>query len=400
MSPHPPVRARPQAVWRGGGATAVDPADARVLPYRPDWYAKLGARALGDPALKAVAFRHPACAVALLMSDFAGTRRILEPALVGSGEAAYHALSWAEGIGGDAASLSASLRPTLIRDGYWGFRHARRTGDAALLGEIEAWCGDERGRYAAAAALHLMRHPRESVLPYRELIASHPFYAYLALPRLHPRGLSIAAADIGSDPKWAWHFALSRFTADPNGFAAAILRDPGWALEYAAARGELKTGVDRRRWALRIEAAAPDHPLAGAVKAALGTRVAQPAALVAGNAVEARTLDALGRHKNKAVWRPSIEQLESDRFRQIVGSPRFTDRGYPRGTVVDSEEGGLAEIKSGATKLGASYQLRLQAFRAQAESQPLKIYTNRPLAEPFSHWLGPLGIKVEPLPEP
>ncbi|MGH7996508.1 MAG: hypothetical protein ACREFX_09170, partial [Opitutaceae bacterium] len=384
----------------------VDPRDPAVLPYRPDWFARMGAGALQVPELRAVAFRHPACALALLTADYERTRKVLEPALAGAGEAVYHLLTWSEArevaFAGSPRTpdLDPAMRTTLIQDGYWGFRHARRTADTRLLSDVETWCGDQKRRYGSAAALHLMRHPREAVGPYREVVASNPFYAYLALPRLHPRGLRVGASDIGADPKWAWHFALSRFSPEPESFVPTVLSDPAWAVEYASARGWLGDPARRARLSTGLEARAGGHPLTRAAVALLNARVVLPAALAAGQAAEARTLDVLGRQKNTSIWRPSEEQWESEAFRRIVGPPRFTERGYPRGTIVDSADGGLAEIKSGGSALVPSYQLRLQAFRALVEHRSLRIYTSRPVSGRFADWLGPADVKIEPLPEP
>jgi len=125
-----------------------------------------------------------------------------------------------------------------------------------------------------------------------------------------------------------------------------------------------------------------------------------PSALRSGQAAEAQALGALHIAKNTDVWRPSPEQMDSPAFRKIVGSPHFTARGRARGTVLDSVEGGLAEIKSGASVLNSTYQLRLQTYRAVVEDRPLKIYTNRPVDLEFGQWLNPWGVQIEPLPGP
>jgi hypothetical protein len=123
-----------------------------------------------------------------------------------------------------------------------------------------------------------------------------------------------------------------------------------------------------------------------------------PPPLTAGQAVEAHALEALHLAKNTEVWRPTAEQLDSVAFRLIVGSPRFTATGLPRGTVLDSVEAGLAEIKSGASPLDSTYQLRLQTYRALVERRPLTLYTSRPVAEEFGQWLDPHGVAIKPLP--
>jgi hypothetical protein len=125
-----------------------------------------------------------------------------------------------------------------------------------------------------------------------------------------------------------------------------------------------------------------------------------PEPLICGQAAEVRALDALHVAKNTEVWRPTVQQVCSAVFRSIVGDPRYTARGLARGTVLDSIEEGLAEIKSGTSVLDSTYQLRLQTYRSVIEKQPLTIYTNRPIPAPFRRWLDPKGVKVKPLPEP
>ena len=125
-----------------------------------------------------------------------------------------------------------------------------------------------------------------------------------------------------------------------------------------------------------------------------------PGPLASGQEAEARALEALRLPKNTAVWRPTPAQIASPHFREVVGDPHYTATGLVRGTVLDSVAAGLAEIKSGASVLDSSYQLRLQTYRALEERRPLTIYTSRPVGPDFQRWLGPHGVAVKPLPEP
>ena len=127
-----------------------------------------------------------------------------------------------------------------------------------------------------------------------------------------------------------------------------------------------------------------------------GTR--SPVALISGLVMEAHALQALHLAKNTEVWRPSPEQVGSPNFREIVGSPHFTPTGLARGTVLDSVDAGLAEIKSGGSTLESTYQLRLQTYRSIVERKPLTIYTSRPVDIDFGHWLNPHGVAIKPLP--
>jgi hypothetical protein len=127
-------------------------------------------------------------------------------------------------------------------------------------------------------------------------------------------------------------------------------------------------------------------------------RPAVPSILSSGQDAEARALSALNAVKNTEVWRPSRQQIDSPDFRRIVGRPLYTVRGIVRGTIIDSVEDGLAEIKSGSSILNSTYQLRLQTYRSVVEERPLRIYTSRPIDIDFGQWLDPWGVKIEPLP--
>jgi hypothetical protein len=433
VSPHPPVLSRPAALWRlaapaarpgwkeayearllrAAGRAGPAAADAAaVLRYRPDLLARLGPRALGLPTVRAAALRHPACAVALLCRSYDAAAPELEASLAGSGEAVYHLLGWAADLQVRLRQPERFYRQTLVQDSYWGIRHARRTRDPALLAEIAAWAGDERNRYAAAAAVFLVRHPREAVKPFQDVLVSNPFYAYWALPRLHPRGFCVRPDELRGDAKWSYHFALTCFSREPRAFEPAVAADPGWMIELAAARGWLgepgAIGALRRQ----LAGAAAGHPLLEPAMGFLGAGAPAPrrgapppdegtvpAPLASGQAAEVRALGALRFSKNKEIWRPSPAQIESSEFKRIVGLPRYTDRGFPRGTVVDSDDTELAEIKSGRSLLRPTYQLRLQTYRAVAEERALKIYTSRPVDADFGEWLGPWGVEIKPLPE-
>jgi hypothetical protein len=127
-----------------------------------------------------------------------------------------------------------------------------------------------------------------------------------------------------------------------------------------------------------------------------GGRIPPP--LTSGQIAEAQALQVLHLTKNTEVWRPSPEQIGSEDFQQIVGAPHYTATGLARGTVLDSVVAGLAEIKSGASVLDSTYQLRLQTYRSVAEKRPLTIYTSRPVDTDFGQWLHPHGVAIKPLP--
>jgi RHS repeat-associated protein len=123
-----------------------------------------------------------------------------------------------------------------------------------------------------------------------------------------------------------------------------------------------------------------------------------PGTLRAGQLVEAPALKAIG-STGKVVFRPSPEEMKGATFKLIVGDAKFTATGTPRGTVFDGRAGiGLAEIKSGASVLSSSYQLRLQTYASLIKSHPFTIYTSRPVNAEFGAWLRRWGVSIKPIP--
>jgi hypothetical protein len=112
-----------------------------------------------------------------------------------------------------------------------------------------------------------------------------------------------------------------------------------------------------------------------------------PDHLRAGNIHEAERLAELGLEKNTGAWRPSQADIDSAAFDVIVGEPKYTTGGLPKGTIFDATDGGLLEIKGGSSSLSSSYQLRLQTYKALREGQSLTIETTRPINSTFADWL-------------
>ena len=401
MLPHPPVLRRPVAIWRG--TSAADSAARRhsaLYPLRPDWFAEAVGGGPLSAADRRMAFAQPLCAAALLERDYPVYAADLEPALQGDGESVTHLLNRALEAGTPLYRPAGFYRRILREDPYWGQRFAQRARDPALTAEIMGWSEDHRHVSSAAAAWFLIHRPREPVGPYAELIRANPFYAYIALPHLHPRGFTVGAADAPT-ARSAFHFSRSVFARDGGNYADRIQSDPAWHVESLGGSGQPLESGEAERVMDGLRERHAQHPLLDRALQAvrsLTPSVASPVPLRAGRSAETRALSALQREKNRETWRPSAEQVVSPEFKRIVGLPRYTERGFPRGTILDSVEGEFAEIKSGSSALNATYQLRLQAFRAWAEAKPLKIYTNRPVDPEFGRWGKPLGVAIEPLP--
>jgi hypothetical protein len=120
--------------------------------------------------------------------------------------------------------------------------------------------------------------------------------------------------------------------------------------------------------------------------------VGPPAELVAGRTFEANVLKDAGLVKFAgAAWRPTAEQIQSAAFKLIVGEAKYTKGGQLTGVLPDAV--GL-EIKSGASTLGTSYQLRLLTYRALLTREPLMLLTTRPLVSSFEAWLQRWGVSV------
>ena len=119
-----------------------------------------------------------------------------------------------------------------------------------------------------------------------------------------------------------------------------------------------------------------------------------PGHIAGGRLHESTRLSELGRRPNTQVWRPSQADVESAAFEVIVGKPKYTRGGLCRGTVLDSVDGGLHEIKGGASRLGSTYQLRLQTYRSLREGVPLHLDTTRPINPTFAEYLRRWGVVV------
>jgi len=117
-------------------------------------------------------------------------------------------------------------------------------------------------------------------------------------------------------------------------------------------------------------------------------------ALAAGRAFEAERLAAYGAAKNTTVFRPTAADVSSAAFKVVVGDAKYTAGGELRGTILDSVDGGLLEIKGGTSPLSSTYQLRLQTYYSLKLGQPLTIRTMRVPNTEFSDWLNRWGVQV------
>lgn len=105
-----------------------------------------------------------------------------------------------------------------------------------------------------------------------------------------------------------------------------------------------------------------------------------------------------GLARNTTLRRPTITERASQLFQDIVGPPKFTPAGQPRGTILDSVGGNQYwEMKGGSSQLSAGYQLRLQIFYAAQDGKPYRLVTDRPLSEPLQRLVNQYGSVSKPL---
>jgi RHS repeat-associated protein len=139
----------------------------------------------------------------------------------------------------------------------------------------------------------------------------------------------------------------------------------------------------------------------GGTRAIMGdAMIGQPAPVLSqlsqGVDYEAQQLATLNLTKNTTVFQPTSEQVQSAAFQVIVGPPQYTPGGNLVGTISDSTQGGLLEIKSGSSTLNSSYQLRLQTYNSVVNNVPLTIQTTRPVNPTFMNYLQNWGVTVRP----
>lgn len=119
-----------------------------------------------------------------------------------------------------------------------------------------------------------------------------------------------------------------------------------------------------------------------------------PAHLRAGQVHEDVILQQNNLTKNSSVWRPDQDDFDSSAFKVIVGDPKYTKGGQPKGTIFDSTDNGYLEIKGGSSQLNSSYQLRLETYKALKDDVPFTISTTRPVNSTFQNWLDRWGVNV------
>jgi filamentous hemagglutinin len=119
-----------------------------------------------------------------------------------------------------------------------------------------------------------------------------------------------------------------------------------------------------------------------------------PSQLTQGVDYEAQRLAALNASKNTVVFQPTPEQVQSAAFQVIVGEPEYTPGGQLVGTIADSTQGGLLEIKGGSSPLNSSYQLRLGTYNSVVNQIPYTIETTRPVNPTFMNYLNRWGVQV------
>ena len=186
-----------------------------------------------------------------------------------------------------------------------------------------------------------------------------------------------------------------------------------WLIEIAHCNHSIKDPVLKNNLINEIQARGSHPVLADAIELYLESlktpnqkiiqlkarSSAVPLVFAQGKAAEEKILLALKVDKNTEVWRPTKAEIESKTFKKIVGKTKYTMLGIPRGTVLDSTEGGYAEIKSGHSPLRASYQLRLQTYKSVIDERPLTIYTNRPASAEFKKWCSHYQVQFKQLPK-
>lgn len=88
------------------------------------------------------------------------------------------------------------------------------------------------------------------------------------------------------------------------------------------------------------------------------------------------------------IFRPDSADINSDLFKEIVGKPKYTKNGLPRGTFPDyMDKYDLEEIKLGRGVLKNSYQIRLQVYLAKKDNLQYTLTTTRTIDSKLSEFL-------------
>jgi LysM repeat protein len=202
---------------------------------------------------------------------------------------------------------------------------------------------------------------------------------------------------LGASPLATYGYALTKVLGGSNEAASSFAlagAEAGNAL--IAPRGTSATILSTRRPGELVGAVQVGQG-SGAKSVAIESRV--PSQLLRGQAVEAEQLALQGGGDfRKSLYRPSVEDININLFRQIVGEPKYTPSGLLRGTYPDFEDAFVVqEIKSGGSDLRDNYQMRLQLYKATSEGKNYMVNTSRPIEPGFADYLKQNGAIIKPL---
>jgi len=384
-----------------------------ILNYRPDLLKRIGPHCLNNKSINDFIVTHPRPAVTLLKCFYEETSHEIEHSISNSGENIIELISWAKLNHRSLKNTESFYRTGLVIDSYWGYHLGTETNNLDLISEIKEWSADERYTRSSAAALFLELNKDEPTHPYRELILQNQFYTYLSLSRFAQSGYPVDPVELNLSPKWAAHFALSPDCKNQSACKTIAAQDSAWLIEIAHNNHSLLESDYRTRFIDEIRSMQCHPYLDEAIDGYLETLEnplptifpAKPnapgmlQALTDGREAEERILKDLNLGKNKIIWRPTQEQIESPLFKKIVGVCQYTKQGIHKGTVLDSTDGGYTEIKSGSSMIYPTRQIRLQTFKATIDEKTLTIYTDRPISDELKRWSKTYGVKLMPLPK-
>jgi len=203
-----------------------------VFYYFPDVAASLGKSMLKHPGMSQSLRNNPLAAMRLLMTDYAGLNKILEPIVLSSAEATYYLLRQAQKKNVELAQAQQTYYAVLLSDPVWMVKLYADTKDEELM-SLCLGLAQDPSTSVGAAYLHLFFNPQADPNDFEEILSSNPMYAYLASRQFYSRGLELKFMKIRSlTPRWAYHFITDGFLDNEEGLIEAMLPSPEWLVEY------------------------------------------------------------------------------------------------------------------------------------------------------------------------
>lgn len=214
------------------GKGDFDQEKENVFYYFPDVAAALGKQMLKHVGMSESLRQNPMAAMRLLLTDYEGLNKVLEPIVLSSAESTYYFLKEATKQKIELAQSQETYYAVLLSDPIWMTRLYADTKDEQVI-SLCLGLAEDPSVSVGAAYLHLFFNSEADPNDFADILSTNPMYAYLASRQFYSRGLELSFMKIRNlNSRWAYHFITDGFLDNEEGLVDAMLPSPEWLVEY------------------------------------------------------------------------------------------------------------------------------------------------------------------------